>query len=189
MKEKENNSNEAVQLSFENAPLEVCHKALVQESKIRHAVTWCYFLGVKVFSTDTLNKAKTRIKRHVYVDDFYNSCDKVANAFCEKHGFPKLGNKGTYWIGAVHGEVLDVDEYSFSMEDICADLYHDLPEEELMPWYEFSSEQASFNLHPISFLGWCRGDKRTDLTLLRRAKENLERELERARENEKSGDK
>lgn len=65
------------------------------------------------------------------------ACQDIANLFCEKHEFEKLGTKDTFWIADDVGGILFCSDYYFDMKTIITDLKTNAPKEKLMEYYNY----------------------------------------------------
>lgn len=89
------------------------------------------------------------------LDNYYKSCDAIAEQFCRKHNLYAPGNEEVYWVANKPGEVLTVGDYIFDMTDIVTDLAEDLPEEALFQWYDYSLDCYSKNQSPkYNYINW-----------------------------------
>lgn len=114
------------------------------------------------------------------------ACNAYADAFCEKHGFPKLGESlDTYWAGG-HGAYLNAGDYTFSLQDVQTDIDEDAPEGEILTWYDYSLECVSLGLQEMNFHSWLAGAPRVAQESIERIK-RMRKELDEAIEAVKRG--
>lgn len=81
-----------------------------------------------------IKKARRDLMRKFYE----SACNDYANAFCEKHGYYKLGEgSDTYWVGNSVGGVLMCGDEFADLTTIMTDINEDAPEEEFMRWNDY----------------------------------------------------
>jgi hypothetical protein len=73
------------------------------------------------------------------------ACKDIANLFCEKHEFEKLGTKDTFWIVDDVGGILFCSDYYFGMKTILTDLKTNVPEEKLMEYYNYCLDNELYD--------------------------------------------
>lgn len=88
-----------------------------------------------------MKKCEFQKDAKVRMEDYELSCDRLAELFCEKHGFYSLhGNPDfrSWWVGGRHGDVLATGRrYRFDMSTIVDDIRLNIPGKLLMIWYEY----------------------------------------------------
>lgn len=109
---------------------------------------------------------------------------EVVNLFEEKHDLPRYDDRDTYFVDEFCDTCMFGD-YAFGMQTMIEDLTDDLPEEELMRWYDYTRDYMevfgwSSDGCP-NFLAWCQGAPRVDLGPIMEKKRELERTTQEAK--------
>lgn len=108
---------------------------------------------------------------------------EIANLFAEKHDLPRYDGRDTYFVDDFCDTCMFGD-YVFGMQTMMEDLADDLPEEELMRWYDYMLDYASVfgsvDGCP-SFRSWCHGAPRVELGPIMEKKRELEEMIQEAR--------
>ena len=118
------------------------------------------------------------------IEDFRAAAVEIVNLFAEKHGFGRYDDRDTYFVDEFCDTCMFGD-YAFGMQTMIEDLTDDLPEEELMRWYDstldygyvFGSSEGCPN-----FRAWCKGCPRVDLAPIMEKKRELEVMIKEAKE-------
>lgn len=87
------------------------------------------------------------------------ACNDIANLFCEKHKFEKLGTKDTFWVADEPGTILYCSDCYFGMKTILTDLKGNVPEEKLMEYYNYCLDNK---LYDYDFKNYLKHFKNTD---------------------------
>lgn len=79
------------------------------------------------------------------LENYNDTCDDIANLFCEKHNFEKLGDSksNTFWVADERGGILFCGDYYFGMETIITDLKENATDEQLMQYYVYCLQEES----------------------------------------------
>mgnify|MGYP003571261907 CR=1 FL=1 len=104
---------------------------------------------------------------------------EIVNLFAEKHELPRYDDRDTYFVDEFCDTCMFGD-YAFRMQTMIEDLTDDLPEEELMRWYDYTCDYmetfGSSNDCP-SFRAWNHGAPRLELGPIMEKKRELERTI------------
>ena len=108
---------------------------------------------------------------------------EIANLFAEKHELPRYDDRDTYFVDEFCDTCMFGD-YAFGMQTMIEDLTDDLPEEELMRWYDYTCDYmevfGSSGGCP-NFRAWCQGAPRVDLGPIMEKKRELEKMTQEAK--------
>lgn len=91
--------------------------------------------------------------------DFEDACNAYLKAFCEKHGYD-YEDAVDFWVAGDIGDVVMCGDQFVSMETIRIDIDMDAPEEELLRWYDYTTEAGAYNLPTMNFRSWLKGAPR-----------------------------
>lgn len=87
----------------------------------------------------------------------YNeACNRVLEAFCNKHEFC-YEDALRSWVGDEVGGVVACGDYYFSMADIITDLMEEATDNELFSWYEYTLDCNMLGLPTVNYHSWLHG--------------------------------
>ena len=110
-----------------------------------------------VTSTTTPNYWKEEaMKNNQLLNNYYDSCNALLEAFCKKHYFDYEDARQSWVAGGV-GEIVCCGDYYFNMDVIVTDLKEDAPEEELIKWYDYNTECSFFGINGCNYHSWLKG--------------------------------
>ncbi len=118
------------------------------------------------------------------MDGFRNAVAEIVNLFCEKHNFGRYDDRDVYSVDEFCGTFM-VGDYAFSLQTMMEDLADDLPEEELLRWYDYTCDYClAFGTSEgcPNFRSWCQGCPRIDLGPIMKKKEELEKMIREAKQ-------
>lgn len=87
---------------------------------------------------------------------YEEGCNLYLHLFCEKHGF-NAEHPNTYWVTNDIGGVAFIGDYAVDMETIRYDIDHDVPKEQWIKWFDYSSECCTLGLTYPNFRSWIKG--------------------------------
>lgn len=125
--------------------------------------------------TASFSQCRDRI-RHNYE----HFCNEYLRLFCLKHDFDFDDAKDS-WIGDRIGEVVCIGDYIFDMRTIRIDIDRNVPEEELLKWYDYSMEVVCLDMQSCNYNSWIAGCPRMSDANIERMKE-LKGNVKRAEE-------
>lgn len=97
------------------------------------------------------------IKREteVRMEDYRLSCNRLADLFCEKYEFFKIGESDTTsWVADEPGGVLCVAQFTFPMSEIIDALQYDMDIRSLMRYYDYCLETYANDDTPMNIRTW-----------------------------------
>ena len=108
---------------------------------------------------------------------------EVVNLFAEKHNLPRYDGRDTYFVDEFCDTCI-LGDYAFGMQTMIEDLTDDLPEEDLLRWYDYTCDYmevfGSVDGCP-NFRVWCQGAPRVELGPIMEKKGELERMIAEAK--------
>lgn len=87
---------------------------------------------------------------------YYDSCNALLEAFCEKHGFDYEDARKS-WVAGCVGETVCCGDYFFNMDVIVTDLKENAPEGELLKWYDYDTECHYLGTNGCNYSSWLKG--------------------------------
>lgn len=96
------------------------------------------------------------MENHKLLDNYYNACNALLKAFCEKHSFDYEDARQN-WVAGCVGETVCCGDYYFNMDVIVTDLKENAPEEELLRWYDYMLECHYLGVNGYNFHSWLKG--------------------------------
>lgn len=105
----------------------------------------------------TKNDSKMNAKDICFALQAYcDACNRVLEAFCEKHEFD-YNEARKNWVGNEVGGIAAVGDYFFSMDTMTTDLSEDAPEEQLLAWYDYATDCSMLELPTVNYRSWLHG--------------------------------
>lgn len=118
------------------------------------------------------------------IDGLRAAAVEIVNLFAEKHGFYPWDDRTTYFVDEFCDTCMFGD-YAFGMQTMIEDLTDELPETELMRWYDYTLDYGyvfgSSDGCP-NFRSWCQGAPRVELGPIMEKKRELEKMIQEAKE-------
>lgn len=75
------------------------------------------------------------------IEDYRLSCNRLADLFCERYEFYKLGETdSTFWVADEPGGFLCIGDLTFSMEEILIALQDNIDTRTLMRWADYCND-------------------------------------------------
>ncbi len=97
----------------------------------------------------------------VRVEDYHLSCIRLADLFCEKYEFYKVGeSEDSFWVANEPGGVLCVGNYSFSLDDILDALCCNVDGHSLIEWTDYCETESLAERTPMNLRSWYKLKKR-----------------------------
>ena len=90
------------------------------------------------------------------LESYYNACNALLKAFCEKHEFDYEDAKDS-WAANDIGGVACCGDLFFGMDVIVTDLEKDAPKEELMSWYDYELRCHFVGVSGVNYKSWLKG--------------------------------
>lgn len=90
------------------------------------------------------------------LESYYNACNHLLEAFCRKHEF-RFTDAIDSWVAGEVGGIVCCGDLYFSMDVIVTDLKEDAPEEELLKWYDYTTECGSLGVNGCNYRSWLHG--------------------------------
>lgn len=89
---------------------------------------------------------------------YRKACNAYADAFCEKHGYFKLGeSEDVFWVCDHPGTVLFIGDVSVDMATITEDIDREAPNGEFIKWYDYTLDMMSNGDVPMNYRSWLDG--------------------------------
>lgn len=92
--------------------------------------------------------------------NYINACNAYVDLFCEKH---KLHYNKNDWVGGFFGagDIICINDYWLSMEDIKTDIDFNAPKDGFIEWYDYNTVlyQLDYKLPCMSYENWLKGLK------------------------------
>lgn len=106
---------------------------------------------------------KTEIKELLAKYDYV--CDRIALAFINKQfsddGEPEITfeDENLFWVADESGGILDYGEYTYTFDDILADLREDAPRGEIDYYTDYAVGMIDRHKKPMSYYAWLHGGR------------------------------
>lgn len=93
------------------------------------------------------------------IKDYEIACNAYLEAFCNKHGYIYEGLE--MWVGKDAGTIACCGDGYFDMATIRTDIDEDVPEEELLRWYDYCMDASDCGVPQPNFHAWANGCPRS----------------------------
>ena len=108
------------------------------------------------------------------------ACNDLVKAFAETY---EVQVDETCWVGdAVGGTIFVNEEYAFNMQELIFMLEHEVAWEEYLRYFDYCLDCSEFGFKPLNLMSYVKGAPRYDFTRLKKMKADLDKEVERMKE-------